>query len=718
MSAAAGSRSALCSLLFALGVLWLGAPAAASGAPTCVTAARALAVSTGWEPPLDRIVTFHVRDISLREALDRLAAVGKVRLSYSPESLPLDRAVCVTLDSVPLGEALARVLEGATVTPVIAGADHVVLAPPRSDMPPDSDSPIVLDRIVVTGSASGAAQRPLPVAIDVMDGRDLAARSVGTMSQGINAAVPGIWLWEQSPSNLVAGYGSIRGASSFGLSYPKVYIDGIEVANPLLLTHIDPDAIERVEVIRGPQGAALYGADAISGVTNIITRIGAPDGTGSRVRFETGLGLSSSDFSTDPVLAQSYRLALRSGTNTQSAGLTVVGESDGAFIPGAYARRLDVAGSARSVAAHSIVTGTGRLYAARAASPLSPILIDSLSLADSGGPAALQRAPGTQSVVEYTVGGTYKSVPDDRWTHTIVAGIDGYSLDGVPDDRTPIPAAADSALRAARGDATRGTLRLSSSARVGLGARASADLTVLAEQSVLRQITVAHSAPLAEGQRPNEAQWRSTSGVSALATATLLKRLFVSGGLRFEGATAAGTTTIPMVGGAWAISRGAATLKLRAAYGDGIRWPQTTPRQAFVAEVRPGTLTGGLTPERQSGVEGGFDLLVGRALTLQVTRFDQTASGLIQWVSVPGDSSGGGPGPGGGGGRQAAASAMNFRTSVRSGTAAGSFKARSGAAVSPSLGLFRWWTAGCTSSPPATPGTSRRGTVCSRSRRA
>src|SRR3712207_8820873 len=41
-------------------------------------------------------------------------------------------------------------------------------------------------------------------------------------------------------------YGSVRGASSFGVSTPKVYIDGIEVANPLLLTQLDPARVQRV----------------------------------------------------------------------------------------------------------------------------------------------------------------------------------------------------------------------------------------------------------------------------------------------------------------------------------------------------------------------------------------------------------------------------------------------------------------------------------------
>ena len=79
-------------------------------------------------------------------------------------------------------------------------------------------------------------------------------------------------MWSQSPSSAIGRFGSVRGASSFGVTSPKIYVDGIEVANPLVLTQFDPERIERVEVIRGPQGAALYGSGAISGVVNIITR--------------------------------------------------------------------------------------------------------------------------------------------------------------------------------------------------------------------------------------------------------------------------------------------------------------------------------------------------------------------------------------------------------------------------------------------------------------
>ena len=126
-----------------------------------------------------------------------------------------------------------------------------------------------LDRVIVTGSTVGASQRSLPVALDVVQGRELAERAAGSLSGALDGVVPGFWLWEQSPLSMLARYGSIRGASSFGVSYPKVYVDGVEVANSLLVTAPRPESVSRIEVIRGPQGAALYGADAISGVMNI-----------------------------------------------------------------------------------------------------------------------------------------------------------------------------------------------------------------------------------------------------------------------------------------------------------------------------------------------------------------------------------------------------------------------------------------------------------------
>ena len=83
-------------------------------------------------------------------------------------------------------------------------------------------------------------------------------------------------VWDLGISGPFAQVGSVRGSSSFTSNYLKTYVDGVELASPYLLFAVDPYSIERIEIIRGPQGSALYGSDAISGVVHVITRRGSP----------------------------------------------------------------------------------------------------------------------------------------------------------------------------------------------------------------------------------------------------------------------------------------------------------------------------------------------------------------------------------------------------------------------------------------------------------
>lgn len=635
------------------------------GASGAVTARR-------WPPPLDRLVSLTERGVALRDALDRLAAAARVRLAYSAELLPLDRRVCASYQSVQAGDALTRLLEGAAVEPVVTDSDRVVLAPTRT---PISAAPAtismkrasVLERVVVTGTVNGSAQRAVPVALDVVDGRMLDRHDARSLSSILNGSVPGVWMWEQSPTSLLARYASIRGASSFGISYPKVYVDGIEVANSLLVTELDVESVERVEVIRGPQGAALYGADAISGVINIITRHDGTDGGAPRAQLQTGAGMAGSIYSPGSVLTQRHALNLRTGSGVRSASLGISASTLGDFIPDAYDRRYTLNGSARRVSGRSIISATARFLAEDAAAPASPLLASIAPIPirdrpDTGTfttPEPFRDSTFGQSVRQYTLGATASLRSTDRWTHSAVVGLDGYRLDDASAPGTPFTSAADSALRAARGAAARGTVRVSSVAQLGATDQATGSLTLAVEHSAVREssrlTTVFGPEPMpgAMNETVHTVSWRSNTGLVTQVNGAWRDVLFVTGGVRFEHnggvQDAQRYSTLPMVGAAFVRDVGGAALKLRAAYGKGIRPPETTSR-ATSWMGRRGSSAANLSAEEQSGVEGGFDVELARGLGLHVTRFDQLVSGLIQPVAVSGSGSGPPPGGGGGGG--------------------------------------------------------------------
>ena len=633
----------------------------------CKPASAEPTPTTNWPAPLDRRVTVRATGLSLRDALDRVAAIAKIRLSYSSEGLPLSRAVCLAADGDPAGEVLAALTAGTNVVAIPAGGDQVALTPrqqtapaPRADPTPEMAPSVgVLDRVVVTGSAVPAPERELTVGVNVLSGRQLARENTSTLSSALDDYVPGMWSWAQSPVSVLSSYASIRGASSFGLSYPKIYIDGIEVANPLLVSRFAPAAIDHVEVIRGPQGSALYGTDAISGVVNIVSRHDGVSSDGERGSVRSSAGVTQSAFSHN-ALSQQHDVSLFAGSSTGSADLHVSGGTTGAFIPNAYSRDLLANGSARHVGENSTVTATARFFAQDAGTASSPLLTSRPSA-----PTGLsEQNTAPQSVREYTVGTNATYSASERWTHTLVAGIDGYRLANVESSFTAIPRGADSALRAAEGRADRATIRATSILNLRSMEPTRLSITMSAEHSALHEVTETRAMgmssppsvqtrrapynvtavpsgtdPVTGFVRQQLTSWQNSTGLTGSANAALNNTVFFTGGVRVEHDSRLpkdnDVALLPMLGVATVHDVGPATIKLRAAYGQGIRPPSTVAHSAFWQTHTSSTTQSSLGAERQSGIESGVDVMFDRALTLKITRFDQHASGLIQQVVVP-----------------------------------------------------------------------------------
>ena len=629
-------------------------PAALRAQRTCDDAVVAAPVG-GWAAPLDTRSTLHAHDVSLREALDRLSAVSGVRLAYSADFLPVDRRVCLTADQQPVGAILSTLLRGSSVQATVV-AGRVVLSPTLTSVKATSApsaSVSVLDRVVVTGNAIAAPRRSLVIGMEVIDGEQLRKQAQGSLSEVLDAAVPGVWSWTQGPSALVSQYGGIRGASSFGSSAPKIYIDGVEVANPLLVGSLNPDVVDRIEVIRGPQGSALYGSDAISGVINVLTRHDGGTSSASSLQVRSMAGAASSAYAPGLVPTHEQRLTLRTGTNVKSAGMAVTFGQTGALFPSSESRQVAASGDARLVTSGQTYTVSARLFdksAGTGRNPLIPLPTVVTTDSSSGGAGTVASASAlSQSVRQYTLSTGVAFATQGRWTHSLLTGIDGYHLVNVADATNPVPSPLDSALRAAQGNGDRVTLRESSVAHFGDEGQPQTTLTVGIEQSVLRQAgTVSYRVPGKAGQAYWTAvdkvveAWNHNTGVLSQVSSSIDDALFVTAGLRMERNDAFSGRNrfplLPMLGIAAVRDVGGAELKWRAAYGKGIRPPQTPARSASSGYANSATYgtsnLPALDPEVQSGYETGAELYFGRAFSLQLTRFDQHVSGLIQNVSV------------------------------------------------------------------------------------
>ena len=632
-----GAPRSIARLLFVT-VLLSGPGVRAVRASVCTPARPAADALREWPAPLDRRLTVQLGDVTLRAGLERLASDARIRLSYAADLLPLDRRLCVIYKEVRAGAILADLLRGTSLEPIVVGRDQIVLAPTINAWAQKEAQPVqltqrapsVLENVVVNGSAESDGVRASALPVTVVTGKQLVERGASSLAQALGGVVPGIWLWTQSPSTPLARFGGIRGASSFGETYPKVYVDGVEVANPLLVSRLNAESIDRIEIVRGPQGAALYGADAISGVINIFTlHEGGAEGVGVRMRTETGV--SRSDFASRSVLAREMWVAGHTGSSTRSAGLNLSVSTLGDFVPGGSSRHVLANGDVRLVGARTIFTASARLFDWKAGLPDNPLVVTP------------GEASGVQTAREYTLGTTLAVVPNDVWTHSIVAGVDGFRSGGlwtgVGKLAAPVNDADDASDRA--------TIRLTSEAHVGAGA-VDGRLTFAFDHSLLRE-----DIDPTIGQGPFAppalfSAWRATTGLVAQNRLSFGDRLYVNGGLRIERndgyATYETMAMLPMLGAAYVMDVGAATLKLRSSYGKAIRPPRTSSLRAMsqwgmhVAGASPD-----LTPESQAGIDWGADLSIGSA-SISATRFDQRASGLIETVAV-GYGGRGGPGP-------------------------------------------------------------------------
>src|SRR5262245_21207684 len=181
---------------------------------------------------------------------------------------------------------------------------------------------LALDALVVTGTAGAARQREVGNSITQLDVSKI-QEPPANVSQLLQGRTTGATVM---PSSAMAGSGSmirLRGNVSVAMSnQPLIYVDGVrlrsdgyarnvpptgsdlrsgnDIAAPV--NDINPNDIERIEVIKGAAATTLYGTEAAAGVIQIFTKrgqLGHPEWT-----FEADQGIAHElPFGPDPSTA-------------------------------------------------------------------------------------------------------------------------------------------------------------------------------------------------------------------------------------------------------------------------------------------------------------------------------------------------------------------------------------------------------------------------------
>lgn len=130
-----------------------------------------------------------------------------------------------------------------------------------------------LSEIVVTSRRRNEVLQDVPIAVTVIGG-ELVENSGAFNVNRAKELVPSVQLYSSNPRNTtlnIRGLGSTFGLTNDGID-PGVgfYVDGVYYARPAA-TSLDFVDVERIEVLRGPQGT-LFGHNTTAGAFSVTTR--------------------------------------------------------------------------------------------------------------------------------------------------------------------------------------------------------------------------------------------------------------------------------------------------------------------------------------------------------------------------------------------------------------------------------------------------------------
>lgn len=506
-------------------------------------------------------------------------------------------------------------------------------------------SPQQLEQLVVAGTIVPTEVKALPTPVSVVSEEVIAAQRPPNVQELFRKAVPGAVGWSYSSAPYQTEL-SVRGASSLttSTSSMKIFVDGVDVA-AAIYSQMDPESIERIEVIRGPQAAAIYGSEAIGGVIQVFTKRGRSQSGRPQLNAEAAMGLVQTPYAgSKAALRQEYKASVRGG-----------GPDIGYHLGGGYSYLDDwLPNGEVSRQSNPSVYG-GVTYAKGGIGvDLSGRHLRTIAAANLANPELLESGfvPYSQpsyQPVEYqnqTVGARFSVAPKAWWNSALLLGLDRYSYD-LAQERPRRTTEADTLLLVANEAATKTSIALHTSLQGTLTANLSGSVTAGVDHwtrplsSWYAFEATGTTGTIETGPTGVISATRtvtSNTGYFTQAQIGVRDALFLTAGLRAEHNTefgdSLGVPLLPRFGLSYVRPVRDATIKLRGSWGRAIRPPSPGRKSGFVSGTSIQLPNPRLGPERQQGWDAGVDATVGAAASVSVTYYDQMAENLVDAVII------------------------------------------------------------------------------------
>jgi len=206
-----------------------------------------------------------------------------------------------------------------------------------------SQSAVELQQVVVTGTGGAVEKRQVGASIGEVDAEKLSEQmAIPDVGRMLSSKVTGL-----RSTTVGGGVGTgqdirIRGTASFSLNQrPAIYVDGVRVdqratewfqdgaccsfgggASTDRLGDLNPNDIERVEVLKGAAAATLYGSEATNGVIQIFTKRG--HSSDQKTVFNMGVATGFEELRHNLPVTQFPRFTGPDGTRALDANETMI----------------------------------------------------------------------------------------------------------------------------------------------------------------------------------------------------------------------------------------------------------------------------------------------------------------------------------------------------------------------------------------------------------